>query len=133
MVRFSAQDSTQLEAALLALKSEKLDGVLVSGDLLLLQNKSQIAKTLRELRVPSVFSWPEYHTEEALASYAPNLSEAMNRAASHVDSILKGKNPAAIPIDQMSTYQLILDLRVVRAMEIQVPDELRIRADRVIK
>ena len=68
-----------------------------------------------------------------IASYAPSLTEAMRRAAAYVDAILKGAKPGEIPIEQLSKYELTIDLRVARAMGIQVPEDLLLRADSIIR
>ena len=80
-----------------------------------------------------IFPWRDYHDEEVVASYSPSLTEAMRRAATYVDAILKGTKPGEIPIEQLSKYELTIDLRVARGMGIQVPDDLLLRADKVIR
>jgi len=133
LVRLNAKNKEELEAALRVVGEKKIDALLVGGDLLLLQNKGKIAHAARQARLPAVFPWADYHDEGALASYAPNLALAMRRAATYVDSILKGANPGELPIEQLSTYELTVDLRLARAMNIEIPEELLLRANRVIR
>jgi putative ABC transport system substrate-binding protein len=66
-------------------------------------------------------------------SYGPNLTEAMRRAAVYVDKILKGANASDLPIEQVSKFELIIDLRAARALKLKVPDTLLLRADEVIQ
>ena len=82
---------------------------------------------------PAIFPFKEYHNDGALMSYGPNVREAARKIAIYVDKILKGTNPSELPIEQMSKHELIIDLRVARAMGIRVPQELLQRADEVIK
>ena len=57
----------------------------------------------------------------------------MYRVATYVDKILLGANPAELPIDQISTYELVIDLRIAREMHIQVPQDLLLRANEVLQ
>ena len=61
------------------------------------------------------------------------MTEAMYRVAVYVDKILKGSKPADMPIEQLSTYELIIDLRIAREMELEVPQSLLLRADKIIR
>jgi len=66
-------------------------------------------------------------------SYGIDLNESMRRAAAYVDKILKGSKPSEIPIEQVSKFELVIDLRVAREQGIRVPQELLLRADEVIR
>jgi len=70
--------------------------------------------------------------EFVLLSYGPLQSEAYRRAASYVDRILRGANPATLPVEQPTRYELVLNLRIARALEIEFPRSLRARADRLV-
>ena len=80
-----------------------------------------------------MYPFREYHDAGALLSYSPNQVEVFQRAATYVDRILKGSNPAELPIEQISTYEVVVDLRIAREMHIKVPQELLYRADEVIR
>jgi putative tryptophan/tyrosine transport system substrate-binding protein len=66
-------------------------------------------------------------------SYGPDPREAARKIAVYIDKILKGAKPSDLPIEQMSRQELIIDLRVARAMGIQVPQDLLLRADEVLR
>jgi ABC-type uncharacterized transport system substrate-binding protein len=109
------------------------NGLLVSSDLFLLANKVKITRAVRKAKLPAIFPFKEYHEDGALMSYGPNSKEGARKMAVYVDRILKGTNPSEMPIEQMSKYDLIIDVRVARAMGIHVPQELLLRADQVIR
>jgi putative ABC transport system substrate-binding protein len=80
-----------------------------------------------------MFTHDDYHEHGALMSYGPSLGEPARLAAGYVDRILKGANPSELPIEQISRFELIIDLRLARQLRIEVPRELLARADRVIR
>ena len=128
-----AKNIPEIDAALDKLRRSAVNGCLVGGDLLYLAERARISRALREARLPAVFAYVEYHEDGALMSYGPSLKATMHALAKYVDKILKGAKPAELPIEQISKYQLVIDLRVAQEIGITVPQELRLRADEVIR
>ena len=128
-----ARDAGEVDTALHSLRRSAPDALIVSAEPLFMANKGQIARAVRALKLPAVFPWREYHNEGVLMSYGPNLTTTGRQMASYVDKILRGAKPADVPIEQASKYELIIDLRVARAMGLDVPQSLLARADEVIR
>ncbi len=133
LVTLDARNAGELDAALRALPRSEAGGVLVPADLLFLANKAKIASAIRKARLPAMVSLREYHDDGVLMSYVVDLKEAMRRAAPYVDKILRGAKPSELPIEQVSKFELVIDLRVAREMGITVPQELLLCADEVIR
>jgi putative ABC transport system substrate-binding protein len=133
LVAFDVRNQRELDAALLALPRSGVDGVLVTTGHVLRLNKSKVARAIRKAKLPAMFPYREYHDDGVLMSYGPNTQEVGRKMAFYVDKILKGAKPADLPIEEMSTYQLVIDLRVARELGIKVPQELLQRADEVIR
>jgi ABC-type uncharacterized transport system substrate-binding protein len=87
----------------------------VSAEAFFIAHSAKIAQTVRKAKVPAIFPYREY----LLGLY--------------VDKILRGANPADLPIEQMSKYELVIDLRAAREMSIHVAQDLLFRADELIK
>lgn len=128
----SAKTDAEIDAALESFRVSAADGVVITPDLTWLANRVKVARAVREARIPAVFPYREYHESGVLLSYSVDEKEVFRRMATYVDKILKGANPAELPIEQISTYELVIDLRVAREMHIQVPQELLYRASEVI-
>ena len=96
-------------------------------------NKATIARAVAKARLPAIFPWKNYHDDGVLMSYGPSLNEIGRHVAVYVDKILRGAKPAELPIEQMSRYRLVIDLRVAHAQGIDVPRALLLRADEVIR
>ena len=73
------------------------------------------------------------HGADVLVSYAPSIREAGRKMAAYVDRILKGARAGELPIEQLSKYELVIDLRVAQTMGLDVPQDLLLRADEVIR
>ena len=80
-----------------------------------------------------MFPHKQYHETGVLMSYGPDYDAAMSQVATYVDRILKGAKPSELPIEQVSKYELVVDLRVARELGIEIPQSILVRADEVIK
>src|SRR5262249_31792542 len=128
LVTLEARNAEELNGALRTLKRSFADGLLVSSDSLFRANQARIGEAARNVGLPTVFPFFLNKEDQALIVYGPSIGEATRRMAIYVDKILKGADPADLPIEQMSSYELIINMRVARAMEIRVPDEILLRA-----
>lgn len=133
VVTMEAHNAAELDGTLRALKRGVAGGMLVSPDSLFRANQARIAQATRKVGLPAIFPFSLNLEDGALISYGPSIREATRRMAAYVDRILKGAKPSELPIEQMSTYELIIDLRVARAMGIRVSEDLLLRADEVIR
>jgi putative ABC transport system substrate-binding protein len=133
LVRLDARNTDELESALQAILRSREDAILVSPDPLFQGNIAKIKVAVHKARLPGMFPYREYHGDGALMSYGANLKEASRRAATYVDRILKGARPADLPIEQISAYELVIDLRTARTVGVTVPQDLLLRADEVIR
>ena len=133
LVTLDARNEAELGAVLRALRRGVADGVIVTADVVFRLNKSKVIEAIRKARLPAMFPYREYHNEGVLMAYGPNSTEVGRKMAAYVDKILKGAKPADLPIEQLSKYELVIDLRVARELGIKVPQDLLLRADEVIR
>lgn len=86
-----------------------------------------------ELRLPVIYVGREEVEAGGLVSYGTNILDDLRRAASLLARVLKGENPAKLPVDQSSRFELALNLKTAKAMGISIPPSIELRADRVIE
>lgn len=86
-----------------------------------------------ERRVPTMFDWKPFAEAGGFMAYVPDFSDMARRAAMFVDKILKGANPAELPIQQPTEVQLTLNLKTARALGLKLPQPILQRADKVIE
>jgi putative ABC transport system substrate-binding protein len=122
-----------LDSALRGIRHNEADAILVAGDLLFLSNRAKVARAVREAKLPAMFPWREYHAAGVLMSYSPSRSWATRQLAVYVDKILKGAKPAELPIEQVSKYELVINLRLAQSLRLEIPQEVLLQADQVIQ
>jgi putative ABC transport system substrate-binding protein len=105
--------------------------VLVSG--LFVPARRQIPELALKHRLPSMFGNYLWAEAGGLMSYGPNFSEFFRRAAEQVSMILKGANPAGMPVEQPTVFELVINLKTVKALGVTIPQSVLVRADKVIR
>jgi len=115
------------------MRDEGVDGVVVSQDGLFYANRNEVANLAMTNHLPAITYSRETMEAGAIACYGPNVSAMFHRAAAYVDKILKGAKPADLPVEQPTKFEFIVNLKVARALGIDVPAMLLARADEVIE
>jgi len=133
LMRFDVRDPDELDAALLAITRSKANTVLIGGDGYIYSNMAKIARAVRKAKLPAISPYADSSSDGILMSFGVNTREVGYKMAVYADKILKGAKPADLPIEEISTYKLIIDLRVARELGIKVPQDLLFRADEVIQ
>ena len=93
----------------------------------------QIINLSARHRVPAVYPFEQYAVQGGLLAYGVDLADLFRRAASYVDRILKGENPADLPVQMPTKFKLALNLRTAKVLSLEVPPSLLARADEVIE
>jgi len=104
----------------------------VSSRLMTVDRAGIIAFAARH-RLLLASGWGPWAREGALLSYGPDLNEITRRSAAHVDKILRGASPADIPVEQPTRFQLVLNAKSAKALNLTIPERLRALADEVIE
>jgi putative ABC transport system substrate-binding protein len=120
-------------AAFAAVVSERPEGFFVLADSLIGQYIRQIVEfTLRE-QLAGMSTAREFAALGGLMSYGPNISAAQHKAADYVDRVLKGGNPAELPFEQPTRFELVINLKTAKALGLTVPESLLVWAGEVIE
>jgi ABC-type uncharacterized transport system substrate-binding protein len=122
-----------LGRAFAALGRERIDALLVPGDTLLFTERQRVAALARQHQLPGIYSLREFTEAGGLMSYSARISEQFRRAARYVDKILRGANPATLPVESPTQYELVINLRTAKALGLTIPQSLMLRADQVIE
>jgi len=119
----------ELDAAFAAITNDGADAVVVQPSL----PRGRIAELAVRHRVASIAPSGGFATAGGLAAYSANQKEMARRSATLVDRILKGSKPADLPVEQPTTFELVINLKTAKAIGLAIPPALLSRADEVIE
>jgi putative tryptophan/tyrosine transport system substrate-binding protein len=128
-----ASSASQIEAGFGAMTRERTEALIVAADSYFDVQRDQITKLAVKNRLPTIFSSRELTEAGGLMSYGQDLAEHYRRAATYVDKILKGAKPGDLPIEQPTVLELVINRRIAKALGLTIPQELLLRADKVIE
>src|SRR5215212_4727874 len=114
----------EVEEALERVRGAAADAMLVFPDGVTMVHRAKIAEFARAQGLPSMFGWREYCDVGGLASYGANQRTTYARLAVYADRILQGENPAELPIEQPTKFELVLNLRTAKALNLTIPPML---------
>jgi len=123
----------EIEPALKASTAEKCQGIYLMEDPMIQSRRSQIVNFAIQNRLPTIGEFKPVVEAGALMSYGPNQLDLWRRAASYVDKILKGANPAELPVEQPNKYDLAINLKTANAIGLTVPMPLLVAATDIIE
>lgn len=126
------RDSDNMERAIAAFSQEANGGLVVTASTLATLNRNQIISLATRYRLPAVYSNRLYVDAGGLISYGPDFIDQYRRAADHVDRILKGANPADLPVEAPRKYETVLNLKTANDLGLKVPPIVIAQADEVI-
>jgi putative tryptophan/tyrosine transport system substrate-binding protein len=129
-----ARSSSSLDSSFQAMTKERADALIVfPGQPLLYAKRKQIAELTSKIRLPAIYPLVEYVEAGGLMSYGTDLVTTWRRAATYVDSFLKGAKPAELPVERPMRADFVINLKAAREIGLTIPPEVLIRADKVIR
>jgi putative tryptophan/tyrosine transport system substrate-binding protein len=125
--------SKDIEGAFRAAVKERADGVVMQGSQVFNTHRIQIVELAAKSRLPTTYTRPEYVEDGGLMTYGPSINDLFRRAATYVDKIVKGANPADLSVEQPTKFELVINLKAAKQIGLTIPQNVLARADRVIK
>jgi putative tryptophan/tyrosine transport system substrate-binding protein len=132
-VTLLATNAQEINAALEQLLSAKADAFITATDPILLDRREQIVSFAHRHKLPAVGYVRQFAAAGALSSYGPSISWMYRQAGEYVGQILKGSNPAEMPVLQPTQFELVINLKTARAFGLTIPATFLARADEVIE
>ena len=133
LISLPVRKAQDLDAALAKITGQPDAGLLLLGDFVLTTNMQRIARHAIEHRLPAVYTARSFADLGGFMAYGANFPELYRRSAAFVDKILKGARPGDLPIEQASKFDLVINLKTAKAIGVNVPRAVLLRADQVIE
>jgi len=130
---FTVQDREELSATFDAIAQHNANSLFVLPDPLFYSARQMIIALAAKHRLPAVYEDREYVLDGGLISYGPNIAEMTRRSAAFVDKILKGAKPGDLPVEQPTAFELVINLKTAKALNLTIPPTLLATADDVIE
>jgi putative ABC transport system substrate-binding protein len=128
-----ATTAEELDIAFASAATQHADAIVVRGDALTFRNATQVTALAAKHRLPAMYFSRYFVTNGGLISYGPDYSDLFFRAGGYVDKILKGAKPSDLPVEQPTKFQLVINIKTVKALGLTVPPIILARADEVIE
>ena len=132
VIKLEFRRAEDIAPAFAALKG-RADALYVCGDPLVSTHRARINTLALGARLPAIWNFRDHAVAGGLISYGANQADLFRRAADFVDQILRGANPANIPVEQPTKFDLVVNLITAQALDLTVPPTLLARADEVIE
>ena len=126
-------DTDSVESAMSAIAARGAQGLIYPADGVAIARREEIAESAIRHKLPTIFALRQNVDAGGLMSYSARISDLSRRAAFFVDRILKGTKPSELPIEQPTTFELVLNLKTAKALSLDVPPSLLVAADEVIE
>jgi putative ABC transport system substrate-binding protein len=127
------RDAAEVESAVAAFASSGNSGLVVTGSSLAQFHRDLIVALAARHRLPTVYYSRYFVTGGGLISYGPDFVDQFRRAAAYVDRILKGENPADLPVQVPTKYETVINRKTAKALGLTLPPALLARADEMIE
>lgn len=130
---FDAGSATQLDAALAAIARSRTQGLIIAPDPVFNANRAKLVRFAATQRLPAVYFFRSFAEAGGLLSYGANNADSIRSAAHYVDRIFRGAKPADMPINQPTRFDLVINMKAAKALGLEIPRSLLVRADETIE
>jgi putative tryptophan/tyrosine transport system substrate-binding protein len=123
----------EFDTAFAAMSDSNTQGIVAVPDNLIMLERSRLAEFAKDKKIPVISGWSEFAESGGLLTYGPNSKKFFRRLAGYVQKIVAGGKPSAIPIEQPTTFELVINQKTAKSIGLTVPPTLLSRADLVIE
>jgi len=130
---FEVREGSELERAFAGMAAAHVGAFIVQQDALFGAHRRTIIALAAQGRLPGMYPGSVYPDEGGLISYAAHIEDLCRRTATYVDKILKGAQPADLPVERPMKFELVINLTTAKALGLTIPPRLLFQADKVIQ
>ncbi len=128
-----ARNANEIDATFAEVKQQRANGVMIGTDPFYRTRLKQIVAQAAHYALPTIYFARDFVTEGGLMSYGNSIQDAYRRAGLQTGRLLKGAQPSDLPVDRAVKFELVINLKTAKALNLEVPPMLLARADEVIE
>src|SRR4030095_16116838 len=128
-----ASSESEIDTAFVSLVQLHADALVVPGDPFLSGRREQLVARASRHAVPAIYAWREFAAAGGLISYGASLTSAYRLLGTYAGKILKGAKPADLPVQQATTFELVINLKTAKALGLTVPRSMLLRAGEALE
>jgi putative ABC transport system substrate-binding protein len=125
--------ASELDSTFVAIRQQRSDGILFIADPIFFIQLKRMVDLIAASGLPAICNFIEFPKLGGLMGYAPSIPDEFRHAAGHIDKILKGAKPGDLPVEQPTKFELVINLKTAKALNLNISPTLVARADEVIE
>ena len=133
VVASPVHDPTETETVIAGFAREPNSGLLVLPSTFMLVHRDLIIGPAERYRLPAIYPFRYFAESGGLISYGNVPADGYRQAATYIDQILRGAKPADLPVQMSVKFELVVNLKTAKAMDLKIPESFLVRADKVIE
>jgi putative tryptophan/tyrosine transport system substrate-binding protein len=126
-------DADAIERAFATMRQERVEALITVGDVFTLHHRTQIVSLAAQHQLPAIYELNAFVAAGGLIAYGPRFKERIRGVVGYVDQLLHGAKPADLPVEQPTTFELVINLKTAEALGLTIPPWLIFEADEVIR
>jgi putative ABC transport system substrate-binding protein len=130
---FEAKSPEELESAIMAMNREDVEAFVQIPHAIYWQERKRIVNLAARYRLPGIYETTDFVEDGGLMAYSENLLEHLRRTAAYVDQILRGQHPADLPVSQPMEFDLAINMRTAKSLNLNIPESILVLANQIIE